>query len=105
MPEATDQMPLNSNCDCEQLRLALQEPLVVLRLAAYAMDAMRVLDRLQWHADRSGAFDQSIRAACPDWRNPGCMDDPAELITLVLAQATESIAKRTGCQSSMHTSL
>lgn len=97
MPVAPDQMPPDSKCDCEQLRLALQEPLMVLRLAAYAMDAMRVLDRLQWHADRSGAFDRAIRAVCPDWRNPGCIDDPAELIVMAMAQATTAILKRADC--------
>lgn len=64
----------------------------MLRLAAYAMDAMRVLDRIQHHADRSTAFDQTLRSICPDWRNPGCIDDPANLISVVMAQATQKMA-------------
>lgn len=76
-----------------QATIAQRELMVVLRLVSYAADAMRVLDRLQWHADRSGAFDRTLRTVCPDWRNPGCIDDPADLIALALAQTTQVMTK------------
>lgn len=64
----------------------LHKALVVLKLTAYAADAMRVLNVLQQHADRCQNFDQTIKSACSDWRNPGSLDDPADLITEALVQ-------------------
>lgn len=64
-----------------------QAPLATLHLTAYAIDAMRVLQRLERHADTTPAFHQAIRQACPDWRNPGAFHDPADLLTEVMAHA------------------
>lgn len=68
-----------------------QAPLATLKLAAYATDAMRVLHVLQRHADMSKAIDDSIRTVCPDWRNPGCIDDPADLIAVALVHVVTGL--------------
>ena len=72
---------------------ALHKALVVLKLTAYAADAMRVLNVLQQHADRCQSFDQTIKSVCVDWRNPGSLDDPADLITEALVQANMAITQ------------
>ncbi len=72
--------------DIERLFLMQQEPIAALQLAAYAVDAMRVLMVLERHADMSKAFDDALKAVCPDWRNPGSIDAPADLIAVVLAK-------------------
>lgn len=72
---------------------ALRKTLVVLKLTAYAADAMRVLNVLQREADRSQSFDQAIKSVCVDWRNPGSLDDPADLITEVLTQVSLTMAQ------------
>lgn len=66
-------------------------PLAALQLAAYAIDAMRVLQRLDRHADAYPAFHQAIRQACADWRNPGAFHDPADLVTDVQAYALDAL--------------
>lgn len=38
--------------------------LATLKLLAYAVDALRVLRRLEGEADRSPALNEAIRAAC-----------------------------------------
>ena len=66
---------------------------VFLKLTAYAADAMRVLNTLQQQADRCQSFDQTIKAVCVDWRNPGSLDDPADLITEALMQISSAMAQ------------
>jgi len=75
---------------------ALRKALMVLKLTAYAADAMRVLNVLQREADRSQSFDQEIKPVCVDWRNPGSLDDPADLITEALAQVSLTMAQILG---------
>lgn len=87
----TNGSPAEAERDSDLL-LALQEPLVVIRLAAYALDAKRVLDTLEHQADHSESFEHTIRTVCPDWRNPGSTDDPADLITVALIQATQAMS-------------
>lgn len=71
----------------------LHKTLVVLKLTAYAADAMRVLNALQQQADRCQSFDQAMKSVCVDWRNPGSVDDPADLISEALAQASAAMAQ------------
>lgn len=76
-----------------------QSLLTTLKLAAYATDAMRVLRTLEQHAEMSPSLDQAIKSACPDWRNPGSMHDPADLIATGLTHvvdATQSLFKELG---------
>lgn len=77
---------------------AFRSVLVVLKLTAYATDAMRVLNALQQEADRCQSFDQAIKSACVDWRNPGSLDDPADLITEALVQVSSTMAQILSCQ-------
>lgn len=65
--------------------------MATLKLAAYATDAMRVLRVLEQHADMSAAFDQTLRSACHDWRNPGSTNDPADLIAVALLHALDAL--------------
>lgn len=65
--------------------------LASLKLAVYAIDAMRVLHRIELHASMSADFNQAIRAACPDWRNPGWCEDPADLLVSVMTHATDTM--------------
>lgn len=76
-----------------------ESPLLLLRLTAYAADAMRVLTLLEQQAAASPALEASIRAACPDWRNPGTLDDPADLIAMSLAQAVQGLTEALWQQS------
>lgn len=72
---------------CDRLTRLLvmqQEAIDVVKLAAYAADAMRVLGVLGRHADISKGFDNVVKAICPDWRNPGSLDEPADLIVVAL---------------------
>lgn len=72
-------------CDgLTRLLVMQQEAIDVVKLAAYAADAMHVLGTLGRHADMSKGFDDMLKAICPDWRNPGSLDDPASLIAVVL---------------------
>ena len=52
---------------------------------AYASDAMRVLAKVEDHARQTPDFERLMRFICHDWRNPGAMHDPSDLITDVLA--------------------
>ena len=74
-----------------EMQCRLRTALATLRLAAYATDAMRVLDVLQQHADLSAPFDRTIASACRDWRNPGAVHPPADLLTEVLARIAEDV--------------
>lgn len=75
----------------EQLLLQQHSPLATLRLAAYAADALRVLRMLEQHANVSPPFDTALKTACPDWRNPGSIDDPADLIAVALVHVITSM--------------
>jgi len=70
-----------------QLHLAQQELLASLKLVAYATDAMRVLWVLERHADMSPTLDATLKAICPDWKNPGAIEHPADLIVVELNSA------------------
>ena len=72
---------------------ALHKALVVLKLTTYAADAMRVLNVLQRHADHCQSFDQALKSVCPDWRNPGSLDDPADLITEALVHVSWAMSR------------
>ncbi len=86
-----------------------QIPMSTLRLAAYATDAMRVLRQFEQQANMSVAFDEALKSSCCDWRNPGSIDDPADVIALALTQVAlslrstyaelESIVREIGIQS------
>lgn len=72
---------------------AVHQHLLVLKLAAYAMDALRVLSSFQRHADASPAFDQALKRACRDWRNPGSLNDPMDLIAETLAALDAGLSR------------
>lgn len=76
-----------------QLHMAQQESLAILELAAYTTDAMRVLMVLERHADTSTALDDMLKTICPDWRNPGATNDPADLLFVVLSQVVRALQK------------
>lgn len=48
---------------------------------------MRVLRKVEQQVERSQAFEAALRAACPDWRNPGSLEEPEDLIVSVLTHA------------------
>lgn len=77
--------------EMERLVLLQRKPLAVLKLAAYAVDAMRVLETFDRSADMSEAFDDMLKAACRDWRNPGSINQPADLIADVLFHAVAAL--------------
>jgi len=74
----------------EDIHNRYQDLLLTLKLAAYATDAMRVLRTLETNAEISPSLEQAIRSACPDWRNPGSIYDPAELISTGLMHVVET---------------
>lgn len=74
----------------EDIHSRYQDLLLTLKLAAYATDAMRVLRTLEANAERHPPLEQAIRLACPDWRNPGSIHDPAELISTGLMQVVDA---------------
>ena len=79
--------------DMENHLLSHQEAIELVTLAAYAVAAMRVLMMFEQQANVSADFDNLLRAACPDWRNPGSIDHPADLIAVGLVQAMLSLQK------------
>lgn len=79
--------------ELERLLLLQQEPLAILKLAAYAADAMRVLTALGRHSDISPTLADALKGICPDWRNPGALDDPADLIAVALYGALNGLQK------------
>lgn len=72
-----------------------QEPLATLNLAPYAADAMRVLAIFGRQADISPALADTLKGICPDWRNPGALADPADLIAVALYGVLEVLNKTT----------
>jgi hypothetical protein len=53
---------------------------------------MRVLHRLEAQAQLSEPFHQAIRTACPDWRNPGSLEeDPLDLLVSVMTYSLETL--------------
>ena len=74
-----------------QLTDAHRASLASLQLAVYAMDAMRVLHRFEQQASASPAFAEALHHACPDWRNPGCLQDPADSLISTLTYAAQSL--------------
>lgn len=77
--------------DLERLLLLQQESLATLKLVTYAADAMRVLTTLGRQADISPALAETLKGICPDWRNPGAIDDPADLIVGSLYGAVQAL--------------
>lgn len=89
--------------ELERLLLLQQEPLATLKLVTYAADAMRVLTTLGRQADISPALAETLKVICPDWRNPGALDDPADLIAVALYGALEALQKTmTGLEHFAH---
>ena len=79
---------------CDELTRLLvmqQDAIATLKLIAYAVDAMRVLIVLEQHADMSTTVDEMLKSVCPDWRNPGSIEHPADLITVVLARTVGTL--------------
>lgn len=68
-----------------------QIPMSTLRLAAYATDAMRVLRQFEQQASMSKSFDDMLKSSCSDWRNPGSIDDPADLIAMALTHVSMAL--------------
>lgn len=52
---------------------------------------MRVLGELETHARAVPAFEQAIRAVCPDWRNPGAIEAPIDILSDALAQTASGL--------------
>lgn len=75
----------------EQLLRLQQDAIVILKLAAYAADTMRVLMVFEQHAEMSKAIGDVLKGICPDWRNPGAIEQPADLIAMALAQAIATL--------------
>lgn len=65
--------------------------LASLKLAIYAVDVMRVLRRIEQQSAMSPDFEAAVRAACPDWRNPGFVDEPEDLLVSVLTYAADAL--------------
>lgn len=84
-------------CDgLTRLRARQQEAIDGVKLAAYAADAMHVLGALGRHADISKGFDDLLKSICPDWRNPGSLDDPADLIAVALLHEVGNLQANLG---------
>lgn len=79
--------------ELEHVLLRQQEPILILKLAMYASDAMRVLTALRQHADASVHLEESLRGICPDWRNPGAIEDPADLIAQALFYSVDALQR------------
>ena len=91
---SNDQSISSLNPDMQTLLVQLDRaythhrtPMATLKLALLAMDAVRVLRVLAQQADISKDFDDALKSACPDWRNPGATDDPLDLIATALFHA------------------
>jgi len=52
-----------------------------------------VLTLLGRQAELSPEFDDALRKTCPDWRNPGALDDPADLIAVAMYCALDALQK------------
>lgn len=79
--------------ELEHVLLRQQEPILIIKLAMYAADTMRVLTAFRQQADVSPRLEESFRSICPDWRNPGTLDDPADLIFHALFYSVNSLQK------------
>ncbi|MGC4059962.1 MAG: hypothetical protein QM749_03550 [Aquabacterium sp.] len=79
--------------EMEHLLLRQQEPILMLKLTMYATDAMRVLMTIRQQADVSPNVEEVLRGICPDWRNPGAIEDPADLIAQALFYSVDSLQK------------
>ncbi len=79
--------------EMEHLLLRQQEPILMLKLTMYAADAMRVLTAIGRQPEASIQLEQSLRGICPDWRNPGAIDDPADLIVQALFYSVDALQK------------
>ena len=91
---SNDQSISSLNPDMQTLLVRLDRaythhhaPMAALKLALLATNAVRVLRVLAQHADVSKNFDDVLKSACPDWRNPGATDDPLDLIATALFHA------------------
>lgn len=78
-------------CHLEDVFMQLSSILASIHLSAYASDAMRVLQALERQAVQSQDFHATIRAVCPDWRNPGSLQDPADCISTVLSHSAHAM--------------
>lgn len=79
--------------ELEHLLLRQHEPILMLKLTMYAADAMRVLTTIRQQADISPKVEEVLRGICPDWRNPGTIDDPADLIAQALFHSVDALQK------------
>lgn len=79
--------------ELEHVLLRQQEPILMLKLTMYAADAMRVLMTIRQQADVSPKVEEVLRGICPDWRNPGSIEDPADLIAQALFYSVDSLQK------------
>jgi hypothetical protein len=64
-----------------------------------------VLCVLERHADMSKPFGDAMRAACVDWRNPSAVEQPADLVAVVLAQFTNSLQQALADMETVVTSM
>ena len=76
-----------------QVTHAHRSALASLKLAIYAADAMRVLRRIEQQGALTPDFEAAVRAACPDWRNPGSVDEPEDLLVSVLTYAADALGE------------
>lgn len=79
--------------EMEHVLLRQQEPILILKLTMYAADAMRVLSAFGRQADISPTLSEALKGICPDWRNPGAIEDPADLIAQALFYSLDSLQK------------
>lgn len=93
-----DEVEARVACSCHDAAAALDgihnkhhAPLAILKLAAYASDAMRVLSALEQQADVSASFDETLRAHCPTWRNPGAASSGPEVIAEAIWYAAQDV--------------
>lgn len=77
--------------ELEHILLRQQQPILTLKLAMYAADTMRVLAAFRQRADVSSKLEESLRGICTDWRNPGSIEDPADLIAQALFYSIDSL--------------
>jgi hypothetical protein len=82
-PQSLDQL--------DESLFQLSKVLASVQLSAYAVDAMRVLQTLDRQATQHPDLHATIRAACPDWRNPGSLQDPADCIANVLGHTAHAM--------------
>ncbi|MFZ5525270.1 MAG: hypothetical protein ACOZE7_01270 [Pseudomonadota bacterium] len=96
MDNSSSTVPESLHCDqlmqkLKGLFLRQQELMANLKLAAYVADAMRVLQVLEQQADMSEAFSDTLKSVCADWRNPGSIEQPADLIAVALGYVVAAL--------------